>query len=405
VRTFGRQEQNQSNISESEEKYNMKRILALALVIILAVGLLAGCGNNSSAGGTTTGGTTAGGSTTGGSTGGGSTSGGSSSGGSTSGGSSDTKKPIDLSLSIHDSATSIKGVMYDEWCKQVNEASNGTLNVTLYAGGVLATEKNGLDAMESGACDIVWVFTTWYPTMFYLCDIVSLPMMGIDSAHTGTNILWDLYEQSPEMAAQFKDYKVIHIYTNPVSYMHFAKKPVNSLADLKGMNIRTSGGTMGNFVARLGANSMTISASELYESLEKGIVDGFVQNGSGIGSWNLQEVTKYFLDVPLYVGTWLLLMKQETYDALPDEAKAAIDAYSGRENSLYFADAAQDESTQVYSDAVAAGQSQWIELSDENYAEFKAVADEFGSEWVGDHAADGFDAQAYYDLAMSLIKK
>jgi TRAP-type C4-dicarboxylate transport system substrate-binding protein len=314
-------------------------------------------------------------------------------------------KAAELSLSIQDSAISIKGVMYQEWCDQVTAASNGALKVTLYAGGVLAAESNGLDTMEAGACDIIWFFTTNYPTLFSLTDIVSLPMMGIDSAGSATNFLWDLYEQSPEMAAEYKDYKVIHIYTNPVSYLNMAHNKISRLSDLKGVNIRTSGGTMQSFVGRLGANAVSIGATDLYESLEKGIIDGFVQNGSGIASWHLEEVTKYFVDMPLYVGTWLCLMKADTYNALPEDARAAIDAYSGRENSVYFASAAQTQSDEAYAAAVAGGASEWIKLSDAAYAEFLAVAKEFNAEWVANHGTADFDAQAYYDLAMGLLAK
>lgn len=355
----------------------MKRTIAILLVVVFVFGCLAGCGNNQSEQSSTP----------------------------TVNDNPKDVETVELSFSIHDSATSIKGVMYQEWCDQVNAASNGTLNVTLYPGGVLASGSNGLDAMEAGSCDIIWFYTSYYPTLFNLTDIVSLPMLDFDGAGEATNFLWDLYEASPDMAAQYKDYKVIHMYTNPVSYIHSAKKEITCLADLNGMNVaKSGGGTMQAFIAALGCNAMSVDSSDFYESLEKGIIDGQISNGSAMNTWNLSEVTKYFVDMPIYVGTWLCLMDLEKYEALPDDAKAAIDAYSGRENSVYFGTAAQDESNEAYDEAVSSGKCQWITLSDEAIAEFHAIAEPFYQDWVVNNTTDNFDAQEYFDLAMSLMK-
>jgi TRAP-type C4-dicarboxylate transport system substrate-binding protein len=312
---------------------------------------------------------------------------------------------VEISFSIHDPAASLKGQLYQQWVDDVNAASNGSLNVTLYAGGTLAAQDVILEALDTGVCDIGLVYTTFYPSLFGLTDVIALPMLGIENATQGTNALWDLYDASPEMKAEYDDYQLIQMYTNPVSYLNFATKPVSSIADMNGLKVRCAGGTMVDFIKGTGAAPITLSLSEVYEAVEKKTIDGFVQNGSGMTSWNLQDVTPYYIDMPLYVGTWLILMNKDKYESLSDQQKAAIDAFSGRASSLVQGATAQSESDEVYSAAVADGKGEWVPVSAAEKEKFFAIAKDVAANWASGRTTADFDAQAYYDRALEIVSK
>lgn len=322
--------------------------------------------------------------------------------------SGDAAKPdkvYELSFTMHDSAQSDKGIVYTDWCNKINEATNGAVNVTLFAGGTLAAADQALDVMRSGACDIAFIFTSYTPEVFPLSDVITLPMMGIKSSEAGVNVLWDLYDTVPQMKAEYDDYKLIHMYPNPINYLNFSEKKVDSLDTLKGLKIRVSGGAATDIMTLFGAAPISMATSDLYEAVEKHVLDGYLSNGSGIASWKLQELTKYFVDMPIYCGPFLVMMNKASWDKLPADIQGVIDEYCGREPSLEIGRSLDASSEKGYADMVAAGQGEWVTVGDAEYDKFYDIAYKYNSEWAGEHTTADFDAQAYLDKALELATK
>jgi hypothetical protein len=59
--------------------------------------------------------------------------------------------------------------------------------------------------MVTGAVDVAWVFTSFFPNQFPLTDVVTLPMLGIKDVPQATNVLWDLYDWSADMQKELSD--------------------------------------------------------------------------------------------------------------------------------------------------------------------------------------------------------
>lgn len=325
------------------------------------------------------------------------------SGNSSNSGGSDNSTPdkvYTLTVSMHDGSQTLKGRYMQEWADNLREETNGALDITVIAGGALASADTVVEAMETGACDIAMVYTTYYDALFTLTNGVALPMLGIGSAQQATEVMWDMYEQSPEMKAEFDNYIPIHVYSNGPSYFHFVKNPVNTFDGISGLKLRSGGGSMTDFITACGGAPMNITTSELYEALEKGLVDGNVCNGSQMSSWNLAEVESYFMDMPLFVGVWMTLMNKESFEKLPAELQDAIMNSGGREGSLKLATYLQDENDEGYEDAIANNGGQWISVAEEEQAKFAAAAEAYNQSWIESHTTADFDAQNYYDMLM-----
>lgn len=94
------------------------------------------------------------------------------------------------------------------------------------------------------------------------------------------------------------------VATYPFSaQMLFCRKPVGSLADLKGLKVRTSGPSAADLMKSLGAQPVSLAIGEAYSALERGTVDcGITGAGSGNGlKW--PEVTSSLYNLPLAWST------------------------------------------------------------------------------------------------------
>jgi TRAP-type C4-dicarboxylate transport system substrate-binding protein len=94
------------------------------------------------------------------------------------------------------------------------------------------------------------------------------------------------------------------VATYPFSgQMLFCRKPITSLADLKGLKVRINGPSSGDLVKALGGQPVSLAFGEVYTALERGTVDcGITGSGSGNGvKW--PEVTTHLYTLSLSWST------------------------------------------------------------------------------------------------------
>lgn len=341
-----------------------KRILAMFLMTALLVTLLSACGSKDSSGSNDSG---------------------------------SAGKKYDLSFTIHDPATSAKVAKYQELCDQVYEQTDGAVKITIYPGGTLAAGTDAAEAVLKGTADMGWIFTTFFPGQFPLTDIATLPMMYEDNIQA-TTLLLDLYEQSEDLQKELSNYKVLGMSCNPINFIYTKDKPVNSMADMRGLNMRATAGVATDMVKGWGGSPALMGPGDMYEALNKGVLDGFMFEWSGFNSFNLYEVINYCTELSTFCGPFLVLMNKNTWNELPAEYQEVIDNVWNREASLAVA--------QVFADDAATGRAKAIEegveiiaLDEASAAEFQHVADNYVDQWVTDN-----NAQDYYDLATTLLK-
>ena len=118
-----------------------------------------------------------------------------------------------------------------------------------------------------------------------------------------------------------------HVATRP--YNILSVKPVRSVADLKGMRLRSGGSPFSRWATAMGANPVQMSANDQYEALSNGLLDGTMNPLSALFGGRLEEVVKYVTDMP--IGTFHAAMpftlRKDTWNKLStDERKALLHA-------------------------------------------------------------------------------
>ncbi|HLT47452.1 MAG TPA: hypothetical protein VK002_09515 [Rubricoccaceae bacterium] len=118
------------------------------------------------------------------------------------------------------------------------------------------------------------------------------------------------------------------------------RRPLGSLADLRGLKMRIPG-LGGEVMARLGALPQTIAGGEVYQALERGVVDA----AEWIGPYDDERLG--FQDVAQtyhYPGWWepgavlSFYVNQAEYDRLPDAYKLALEVASQEANARMLAE-------------------------------------------------------------------
>ncbi len=336
----------------------MKKFLAIALILVLVVGMFAGCGEKET-------------------------------------------EVYEFSLSMHDPKTTPNAVYIQSWIDKIYEATEGNVKITLYDSATLSAATDiGVNVTER-AVDIGWLYTSYYAGQFPLSDVINLPFQGFGDPIVSTNVLWDLYAEYEEIQNEWAGYKLLMLYGNPGMMFASSDAPITCVADLAGRSMRCPAGAITDLLNAWGASPITMAPPEIYESIEKGVISGYIFEPSGITNFSLEEVTSYYTDLPMYDGPFALIMNLEAWNSLPAEYQEIIEGLSGKEASLGAAQAFADAVNVAREDIVAAG-GEFVSVSDDAKAEFAVEADKYAATWAEQQSGDGFDAAAFLAKAKEL---
>jgi len=210
-------------------------------------------------------------------------------------------------------------VQMERWAKEVEKRTGGKVKVQTFPGGTLLPAKNIFDGVTAGTADIGNFAMSYQPGRFPVSEAIDLPL-GFTSARAASLALYDLIEKYPQ---EFDKVKILTLFTcPPADFM--TTKPVKSLKDLKGMELRVSG-TGAEAVKKLGAIPIAMPQSETPEALQKGVVKGVVSSMEILQDFNFAAYTPYATETNLFVVTFAVVMNKEKWNSLPADVKKIFD--------------------------------------------------------------------------------
>ncbi len=179
---------------------------------------------------------------------------------------------------------------------------------------------------------------------------------------------------------------------------------MSTVADLTGLRLRSPNRVGGELLASAGAGVVSISVPELTQSVSRGLIDGTPMAFAIANILKMQDVTDYHTELPLTTVVFVLMINNDVYNALPEKAKAAIDANSGLEWSSKLGVIWDEDEEPAKAKMVEAG-DEIIQPTEEAMAEFEALAEPIKANWVASTTLDEGDPQALLDAAEALIAK
>jgi TRAP-type C4-dicarboxylate transport system substrate-binding protein len=112
-----------------------------------------------------------------------------------------------------------------------------------------------------------------------------------------------------------RDVKVISLNLTETLKI-WTTKPVQTLAELKGLQLRVSGGLDAKAVEALGAVPIMMPLPEMYPALSKGVISGVVTGITTGMDFKLHEATKYIMDVPASIAVHMHIMNKKLWNSL-----------------------------------------------------------------------------------------
>ena len=234
------------------------------------------------------------------------------------------------------------------WGKEIAERSGGRLNLRVFPSMQLGGKPPELyKQMVRGLSDITFTLPGYTSADFPLMALTELPGMAASAAE-GTRKIWQHMKFFTD--GEMKESKPLVVWTGDAAAVMTRSKPVRRLEDMKGMKIRTPSSAQSEQLIALGATPIDMPAGQIYNSIERGVVDGALISMAGAIDFKLLEVCRYFtIDVPVGRSPFTVNMNLARDHKLPADLRQIIDQTTGLEVSLRAASSIQKHSD----DAVA----------------------------------------------------
>ena len=309
-------------------------------------------------------------------------------------------------MDIPDPPDSIVGSFLYEWAAQVNEASKGRINITIYPNSQLGAITDIIDNLKRGVSDIAWATPAMFPGRFPITEGTNLPMLDIPDHTVGTDMLNELYSSTDFMQ---KEYEGIHILSlHMAAPYYFAAdegKTIQNISDIKGMKIRAQGTYPSELLSELGAEPVSLHARDLYDSLSNDLIDGHLSDASVYNTWKVNEVTGHVIETPIYRFSAFLLMNPNAYNSLPDDLRAILDEQSSKEILAYGLGQAFEEGALNGLDFYKDEGGSTSTLSDADLELIKEASEKVNAKWIKDMDAAGYDGRAVFDRYSEILAK
>jgi TRAP-type C4-dicarboxylate transport system substrate-binding protein len=285
--------------------------------------------------------------------------------------------------------------------KCITDATAGRVQFTYFHAEALGKAPDFLTLLNGGVTDVVNVTPGAYPAQFDAETYFNLPGIGIYSRTAGIDVLWSLYAKG--YLTGVKDYKVLAFNPTP-PFEIFVKQKVSTVADLKGLKIRTGDPIARKFLDQIGAVGTALTASEVYMAIDRGTLDGTLTAEEHFFGTKLFEVAKTCVSSPkIAIGSVFIIMTMDKWNKLPKDVQDAVEK-GITVNKTAFPDSVKAVDAGYPAQLKEKGVT-LVDFSAEESAKLLAGADSIKADWIKQHADKGVPAQAIADMVASVVAK
>jgi TRAP-type C4-dicarboxylate transport system substrate-binding protein len=155
---------------------------------------------------------------------------------------------------------------------------------------------------------------------------MDLPFMAPD-AHSSTRAMWAMLPT--HLKEDYTGFKVLAITCHNAGDFFFRERKVERIEEVKSLRVRSPSSQVQAWLQHVGAVPVTMGPGQIYESLEKGTMDGILTVYDGIRGFRLESLVKHALSARVYVTCFNITMNQEKYNGLPADVRKLIDDTTG----------------------------------------------------------------------------
>lgn len=234
-----------------------------------------------------------------------------------------------LRLASYQPPIAAEAVATQEWAEEIEKRTDGRLTVEFFFQEGLLPGPEILQGVSDGRADLGYIADSYYPGELPLTNVAGLPFISSNPEAQGRALI-RMYEENADFQAEFENLGVRPLIWAPVGPNAAALKTrIDSLDDVEGLQIRAIGYSARAY-QQIGMAPVAISQGEVYESLQRGVIDA-TSGGSFdiLTDRDYEQVAPHFVDLGSgNYATTLNIINLDLWNQLPQDVHEIVEEVS-----------------------------------------------------------------------------
>ena len=271
-----------------------------------------------------------------------------------------------------------------QFAADIDKATNGRVKITVHPNGSLFKATEIKRAVQGGQAQIGEILLSGYSNEDAMFGLDSVPFLA--TSYGDAAKLWKASHKAIDERFAKQGMKLLYSVPWPPQGI-YVNKPLNSIADLKGLKMRTYNPNTARIAELAGAQPVTIQVAELAQAMATGAVNANITSGSTGYDTKVWEQIKYFYDTQAWLPKNVVMVSQKAFDALDKADQTAVLRAAADAESRGWK--ISEEKTKWYLEQLTKNGMTVAPPSPTLAADFKKIGNTITAEWLNTAGADG----------------
>jgi TRAP-type C4-dicarboxylate transport system substrate-binding protein len=271
-----------------------------------------------------------------------------------------------------------------QFVADIDKATGGKLKITVHSNASLFKANEIKRAVQTEQAQIGEVLISAYANEDPVFGVDSIPFLATSYADAAK--LWSASKKALQDRFAKQGMRVLYTVPWPPQGI-YSNKPLASLADMKGLKLRTYNPATSRIAELVGSQPVTIQAAELAQAMATGAVNANITSGATGYDSKAWEQVKYYYDAQAWLPKNIVFVNEKAFSALDKPAQdAVLKAAADAETRGW---KISEEKTQWYLEQLAKNGMTVAPPSLAFAAELKKIGDTMTGEWIKQAGSDG----------------
>jgi TRAP-type C4-dicarboxylate transport system substrate-binding protein len=271
-----------------------------------------------------------------------------------------------------------------QFAADVDAATGGKLKITVHSNASLFKAPEIKRAVQGGQAQIGEILLANFENENPLYGVDGIPFLATSYADSLRLYKASKKAQNDLLAKQ--GMMMLFAVAWPPQGI-YSKKTIESAADMKGLKWRAYSPSTSRIAELVGAQPVTVQASELSQALATGVVESFMTSGSTGYDSKVYEQVKNFYDTQAWLPKNAVIVNKKAFDALDKPSQDAL--MKAAETAETRGWKLSEEKNQWYLNALKEKGMNILKPSDKLQADLKQVGQTMQADWVKKAGAEG----------------
>jgi TRAP-type C4-dicarboxylate transport system substrate-binding protein len=224
----------------------------------------------------------------------------------------------------------------EDFAKRVEERTNGRVKFQITYSGGLGSGTEVLGLAGRGGVDMAAVVPGYYPDQLLYWKTSQIPFV-FDNPGEAITVMQASVKDLPVFKEELDKLRVHFLFQQPLGSYYLTGPAPNcdTTEGLAGKKVRSYGADIPKVLSAIGAVPVTVPVVELYEALQRGILDYSYLNLGNIPAYRLPEVGKYTCGPIHSAAGHMVVISKRTWDRIPEDIQKIITEEANKAQQEY----------------------------------------------------------------------